>query len=243
MLKTIKILGIPFVDGDSTQVFNYLKINGGLLTVPAAPGLANISKDKEYYQSLLKSDIVIPDSGFMVLVWNILNKNKINKISGLNFINFFISLAEKIKDDKIFLINPSQIDNDFNLSYLNTKGLGFINGYVAPFYGNEVEDTILLLMIEEFKPRWILINIGGGTQEKLGLYLKNKLSYKPAILCTGAAIAFKTGRQAKIPVWVDNFYLGWLSRCLFKPTLYIPRYIKAFGVVKYIIKYKSQIVK
>lgn len=50
----------------------------------------------------------------------------------------------------------------------------------------------------------------------------------PVILCTGAAIAFFTGGQARIPVWADRLYLGWLFRIIEKPGVFLPRYLRAF---------------
>ncbi len=49
-------------------------------------------------------------------------------------------------------------------------------------------------------------------QERLGYALRKQLSYKPAILCLGAAIAFLSGGQANIPNWADRLMLGWLFR-------------------------------
>jgi UDP-N-acetyl-D-mannosaminuronic acid transferase (WecB/TagA/CpsF family) len=59
-----------------------------------------------------------------------------------------------------------------------------------------------------------VVNIGGGTQELLGWYLRRNVTGKPLIVCTGAAIAFLSGRQARIPSWADRFYLGWVMRIL-----------------------------
>ena len=45
--------------------------------------------------------------------------------------------------------------------------------YTAPIYNKQkVEDIDILKMIESKKPKYIIINLGGGTQEKLGAYLK-----------------------------------------------------------------------
>ncbi|UPT72017.1 MAG: hypothetical protein M0D53_06980 [Flavobacterium sp. JAD_PAG50586_2] len=99
---TIQILGIQFFKGKTEEVFNILSNKGGLMTVPAAPALVTVNRDKEYYDALLGSDVVIPDSGYMVLIWNSFFKNKINKISGLEFINFFMDNIDKFKNDSFF---------------------------------------------------------------------------------------------------------------------------------------------
>lgn len=238
----VQILGLQFFNGEPQSVFVSLQKSGGLLTVPAAPALVTIEQDKIYYEALLNSDILIPDSSYMVLVWNIFFKGNLRKLSGLEFINYFVEQSRSIKKDDLLLINPSDTDGKINTEYLRSCGFSIIekDNYTAPFYKADVADLILLEKIEKQRPLWILINIGGGTQEKLGLFLKRNLSYSPAILCTGAALSFKTGRQGKIPSWVDKIYLGWLHRCISNPKVFIPRYFKGFKLVNIIFKYKSQ---
>jgi N-acetylglucosaminyldiphosphoundecaprenol N-acetyl-beta-D-mannosaminyltransferase len=237
-LNTIRILGINFFNGTVLQVTSQVK-KGGLLVVPAAPALITIKKDIPYYQSLLSADIVIPDSGYMSLIWNLFHKQKIKRISGLKFLTGFLD-DEEIKSHNIMLVNPNEKEAEVNTDYL--KAIRFsasqITSYVAPVYEKKkVEDEELLKMIEIEKPQFILINIGGGIQEKLGSYLKEHVSYHPAIICTGAAIAFLTGQQAKIPGWVDKFFIGWLVRCLENPRRYVPRYFKAFSLISLILYY------
>jgi UDP-N-acetyl-D-mannosaminuronic acid transferase (WecB/TagA/CpsF family) len=200
--EKLKILGINFFNGNVESVVRALN-NGGLLVVPAAPALIAIKKDHDYYRALLDADIVIADSGYMALIWNIFKAKA-------------------------------------NHDYLDSEGFNLQkeSSYIAPLYDkSNVTDIDLLRMVEQQKPAYIIINLGGGTQEKLGAYLKRNLTYKPAIICTGAAIAFLTGHQASIPSWADKFFLGWLFRCLEKPKLYVPRYFKAFKLFILMMQY------
>ncbi|MFI5159458.1 MAG: WecB/TagA/CpsF family glycosyltransferase, partial [Sphingobacteriales bacterium] len=231
--NTVKILGLDFHNGCVTDAVSIVK-SGGFLTAPAAPGLINIRKDLAYYTALRSASVVIADSGFMALIWNSLNKKKINKISGLKFLISFLNDSEVRQTDQILMIDPRPEEAAANLAYLNNNGfnLSANMSYVAPIYDkNMVEDAQLLAYIEEKKPQYIIINLGGGIQEKLGAYLFNNLSYKPGIICTGAAIAFLTGHQADIPNWADRFSMGWLCRCVDNPNLYLPRYLKSFRLL------------
>jgi len=239
--NTIRILGINFFNGTPQQVVNILK-QGGLLVVPAAPALINIRTDSDYYKSLLAADIVIPDSGYMSLIWNLFHKRKINRISGLQFLITFLQDQEVKHTFSIMLVNPNQKETESNLTYLNSKGFGLRQNacYLAPIYNKKkVKDATLLKIIEDKKPAYIIINLGGGIQEKLGAYLKRNLTYKPAIICTGAAIAFLTGQQAKIPQWADKCFMGWLFRCFKSPKVYVPRYFKAFNLINLILQYEK----
>lgn len=238
----LEILGIHFFNGNTEEVVDKLK-SGGLLVVPAAPALITIEKDHAYYRSLLDADIVIADSGYMTLIWNLFHKQKINRISGLEFLKKFVDDQEVKATDQILLVDPQPKEAKANYHYLRSKGFNLPEGssYLAPFYDkSNIIDPVLLAVAEERKPKYIIINLGGGTQEKLGAYLKNNLSYKPAIICTGAAIAFLTGEQASIPGWADKFFMGWFFRCLEKPKLYVPRYLKAFRLCFLMLQYGKQ---
>lgn len=237
--KNFRILGIDFFNGQVKDVVHELK-SGGLLVVPAAPALITIKNDHGYFKSLLDADVVIADSGYMALIWNVFNKQKINRISGLAFLKDFFADADVKAASSMVLVDPTPKDAEANISYLNSIGFRLTKdiSYLAPMYDkSNIIDPELLAFIEEKRPAYVLINLGGGTQEKLGAYLKKHLSYKPAIICTGAAIAFLTGRQASIPEWADRLFLGWLFRCIEKPKLYIPRYFKAFKLLGLMIQY------
>jgi UDP-N-acetyl-D-mannosaminuronic acid transferase (WecB/TagA/CpsF family) len=87
-----------------------------------------------------------------------------------------------------------------------------------------------------------MVNIGGGVQEPLGYYLRQNLSYRPSIICVGAAIGFITGLQAGIPVWADALLLGWFFRCLHAPRAFIPRIWKGFRLVPILAQYRERSV-
>jgi UDP-N-acetyl-D-mannosaminuronic acid transferase (WecB/TagA/CpsF family) len=237
----IKILGIDFYNGQVNGVVNSLK-SGGLLVVPSAPGLASIKNDITYYKSLQAADIAIADSGYMSLLWNLTHSKKVNRISGLEFLIAFFADKEVKATSDILLVNPRKKEADANLAFLNGEGFNLSddNSYLAPMYDkSKIEDAELLALIEAKKPKYILLNLGGGVQEILGAYLKANLSYTPAIICTGAAIAFLSGQQANIPNWADKFFLGWLIRCIEKPKLYVPRYLDAFKLLAVMLQFNS----
>ena len=115
------------------------------------------------------------------------------------------------------------------------------NCYVAPWYGSEVEDRNLLSALEQHRPAHVVVAIGSGPQEKLGFYLRENLSYRPAIHCTGAALGFITGDQTSIPDWTDRFYLGWFFRLLAQPRTFIPRLSRALELPWLILKYGEKL--
>jgi len=232
------IFGIKFL-AEGYSCAKRMLDDGAFMVVPAAPALANIHRDSSYYEALLNSDFGLPDSGLMVLLMKYLKGIPVKKLSGLNFLRHFLSEAILKEEQCLFLVDPDvhqmRLNHRFLLS-LDIK-ITLSDHYVAPIYKRKiVEDIHLLSILEKKKPRYILINLGGGVQEKLGLYLKKNLSYRPGIICTGAAIAFLTGNQVAIPPLFDALHLGWLLRCLHDPKRFIPRYIKGLALIPLILK-------
>jgi N-acetylglucosaminyldiphosphoundecaprenol N-acetyl-beta-D-mannosaminyltransferase len=113
--------------------------------------------------------------------------------------------------------------------------------YVAPVYGSAVEDRQLSVQVDNHRPGHIVIAIGNGPQEKLGIYLRDHLSYRPAIHCIGAALGFLTGDQVAIPDWADRFYLGWLFRLFAQPRIFIPRLTRALELPWLVLRYGEQL--
>lgn len=99
--------------------------------------------------------------------------------------------------------------------------------YIAPKYGRPVEDEALLALVRQRCPRHVVIAVGGGIQDRLGLYLLERLDYRPAIHGIGAALGFLTGDQIRIPEWADRYYIGWFLRSLAQPRVFIPRFWSA----------------
>ena len=87
-----------------------------------------------------------------------------------------------------------------------------------------------------------MTNIGEGTQEILGLYLKKNLKIKTTILCTGAAISFFTKDQAPINSLIDRLYLGWFIRLIFNPFVFTERYLYSLRLIPMLISSKIKII-
>jgi exopolysaccharide biosynthesis WecB/TagA/CpsF family protein len=221
-----QILGIRFIVGHARDAIDQVSLGGGLVVVPAAPALTNLTHDKQYREALLGADFAIADSALMVLIWNLIQRDRLPKLSGLKYLRALIERPEFCESGASFWVMPTASSAERNVNWLNDHGIhvGHDSVYLAPMYGASVEDEELLNEIEKRRPRHVVVGLGGGTQERLGLYLKRNLSYKPAIHCIGAAIAFLSGEQVRIPVWVDQAGLGWLWRIASNPPRYVPRY-------------------
>jgi N-acetylglucosaminyldiphosphoundecaprenol N-acetyl-beta-D-mannosaminyltransferase len=239
MVTTQHILGLPFFNGDVDEAVAFMQRRGGYLVAPSGTCFARLREDEPYRRAMLSADLAIADSGLMVLTWQLLRREKIQRISGLKYLK---QLLEKLKREervRVFWVLPGERSRQKLLDCFRRQAFPVTidDCYVAPRYRLEVEDRRLLALIEERRPAHIVIAIGSGPQEKLGHYLCEILSYRPAIYCTGAALGFITGDQTAIPDWADRFFLGWLFRLFTQPHRFISRLMRGFELPWLIWKY------
>jgi UDP-N-acetyl-D-mannosaminuronic acid transferase (WecB/TagA/CpsF family) len=237
-----RILGIDFFDGPVSTAIVKMR-RGGLLVVPAAPALKDLDRNAGYRESLLNADLAITDSAFMVLIWNAIQRDRIRRLSGLEYLRALLLEPDVRQPGNTLWIMASPTSARLNLAWLKEQGIEVPEDcvYMAPLYGPSINDPILVERVNRLSPKHVIVTVGGGTQERLGLYLKRNLTYLPAIHCIGAAIAFLSGDQVNIPVWADKYYLGWLLRSLSEPKRYLPRYWEARKLFALILRYRDKL--
>jgi exopolysaccharide biosynthesis WecB/TagA/CpsF family protein len=236
-----QILGIQFCDGDVEEVLEGMFRKGGFLIAPSGTCFARLSRDATYREAVISADVAIPDSGAMVLLWRIVHRQKIPRISGLRYLQQLSTrlFAEKAK---VLWVLPNESARRKTGEWLQKNQFPFRDEdfYFAPMYGAAVEDRALVAKIDNQRPDHVIVGIGSGPQEKLGYYLRENLSYRPAIHCVGAALGFLTGDQVAIPDWADRFYLGWLLRLFAQPRVFIPRLSRALQLPWFIARYGAE---
>ena len=116
--------------------------------------------------------------------------------------------------------------------------------YIAPIYPpmGKLADKELLMVIEKqtqvhfHSARW-------EYKKDWEIFLRIIFPTIHLFFCTGAAIAFLSGLQAKIPSWDDKLYLGWLFRCFQKPRVFVPRYLSAVNLLHLLFRYGQRAPK
>jgi len=237
-----QILGVNFYAGDAQGAVERV-CQGGLLVVPAAPALKDLGENAPYREALLNADVAITDSAFMVMIWNLLERDSVQRVSGLEYLRALLQMETVRRPGNTFWIMAGAKSSQRNLDWLRAEGIEVPENCVweARQYGAEIDDPELVEAIERQRPQHVVVTLGGGTQERLGLYLKRRLNYLPGIHCIGAAIAFLSGDQVRIPVWADRMYLGWLFRCASAPMRYVPRYWSARKLLALMLRYRSEL--
>jgi UDP-N-acetyl-D-mannosaminuronic acid transferase (WecB/TagA/CpsF family) len=237
-----RILGVDFFTGDALEAIGRLQ-QGGLVVVPAAPALMHLTDDRDYREALLGADLAITDSSFMVMIWNLLQWDSIPRLSGLQYLKVLLKDGNFREPHNNFWIMASEKSALTNVLWLRRQGIevGVDDFCIAPTYGSTISDPELVANLANRRPGNIVVTIGGGTQERLGLYLKQHLDYSPAIHCIGAAIAFLSGDQVYIPAWADRLGLGWAFRCASSPRVFLKRYWAARKLASLIFRFRDQL--
>ena len=217
------ILGVRFYISDLEGLLGLVP-EGGLIVVPSAPVMVRLADDPSHREAMEGADFAVTDSGLMVLLWLIRTGERIRRISGVRLLRGLVEAKDFRGRGDTFWIMPSAGDSEANLAWLRRRGFDVSgdDAYVAPMYPREgpFSDSGLVDLLNARRPKLIAIGLSGGVQERLGWDLRRRLTYKPAILCIGGAIAMLSGRQARIPVWADWLALGWLFRFLHSPRVF-----------------------
>jgi N-acetylglucosaminyldiphosphoundecaprenol N-acetyl-beta-D-mannosaminyltransferase len=235
-----QILGVRFFVGSVNEAIEKIARTGGVMVAPAAPAMVKLRYESEQYRrALAEADFAIADSGLMVLLWKILKRQNVTRISGLAYLKRLIKESSFREPGNTVFVLPVEAAKEKTLMWSRGENLEIAaeDCYVAPQYSPTVEDGQLLAMIDKRRPAHVIIAIGNGPQEKLGRFLRNQLPYRPTIHCVGAALGFLTGDQAPIPGWADRFYLGWFFRLCAQPRIFIPRLARALELPWLIWKY------
>lgn len=240
---TQRVLGVSFFTGTLEEILDRVDHDGGLVVLPSGPGMRTLDSDPVYREALLGADYPLPDSGLMVLIWNLRYRPMMKKLSGFKYIAALLDRPSLKEQGATFWVMPSAASAERNREFLASKGItpGDDHVYIAPRYQRPFEDPVLLKKLEELRPRHVFIAVGGGVQEPLGFYLRKNLCYRPAIHCIGAAIGFLSGDQVRIPHWVDRTTLTWLWRIVWSPTRFLPRYWEARHLVGLMLRYRDRL--
>jgi exopolysaccharide biosynthesis WecB/TagA/CpsF family protein len=239
----VRILGLDFFDGTAPQAVDEALSRPGVIVAPSGTCFTRLQRDEIYRTAMTHADLVLPDSGLMVLLWRLLRRRRVTRISGLAYLKELVGRAEFRQERSLLWILPNEQAREKTARWLERHGflMNAENFCVAPIYRADVEDRSLVERVESRRPRHIVIALSGGVQEKLGFYLREHGGSRPAIHCIGGALGFITGYQIAIPNWADRLYLGWFLRLLANPRKFLPRALGAFALPAMILRYGEKL--
>jgi N-acetylglucosaminyldiphosphoundecaprenol N-acetyl-beta-D-mannosaminyltransferase len=183
-------------------------------------------KDKELYNALFQSDILLPDGVGAQMASKSLTGISIKKISGYEL---FIHEMEKLDQvsGKCFFLGSSEnvlslIRNRLQVEYPNVKS-GFYSPPFKPVFSVE-ENQSMLDAINSFSPDVLFVGMTAPKQEKWVATHFERISAKH-ICSIGAVFDFYAGTISRAPQWMINLGLEWFYRFIREPKRMWRRYL------------------
>ncbi|MEZ7821009.1 MAG: WecB/TagA/CpsF family glycosyltransferase, partial [Patescibacteria group bacterium] len=175
-------------------------------------------KDRLFHESLLDSNIILPDGSGITLAIKVLYGNTVHKYSGPEMHLDILCIANK-EGKKVFYLGSSPktlklIEERLKVEYPNINV-----GFYSPPYKDEFTDQENQRMIDavnEFNPDFLFVGMTAPKQEKWTYKHKKELNAK--VICSiGAAFDFFAGTVKLPPQWIIDIHLQWLHRLCKEP--------------------------
>ncbi len=127
---------------------------GGLLVAPSGTCFARLRADKIYRRAMIAADLAIADSGLMVVLWRLLRRERVQRISGLKYLKHLLGRLKGEGKRAVLWVLPTKRAEQKFLDWSRGEAFPIMseNWYVAPRYGVEVDDRDLLALIEQRRP-------------------------------------------------------------------------------------------
>jgi N-acetylglucosaminyldiphosphoundecaprenol N-acetyl-beta-D-mannosaminyltransferase len=184
----------------------------------------NIANQNNRYHEVLKSaDLVYADGVGVVLAANILQREKIKKITSRDWLDEFCKVS--IEDDlRIYLLGAKPEINRKSRIYLENKysGLKVVGASDGYFQGKSEPE--ILSEIDETNPHVLFVAMGTPKQEQWIAENREKIA-APVCWAVGAMFDVLAGSEPGVPAWMNAIGLEWFWRLLMDPTGKWKRYI------------------
>ena len=123
-----------------------LQKKSGLVVAPSGPGLSkDLLLSDSYRKALSKAELILPDSGLMCLWLKIFGKNKLQRLSGLKFLNKFLENITIIENDLVSIFEKN------NIKKISTKNKKFdpnLHQAMTEIEDDKAESGIILQEIQ-----------------------------------------------------------------------------------------------
>lgn len=198
--------------------------------------------DAQFKQSLMESDILLPDGIGIVAASKFLDGKTFKKIAGADLHQFLLNKLDQTGGSCFYLGSCTEtlgkIKERLAEEYPNIS----TNFYSPPFKPEfTVSDSALMVeMINKFNPDVLFVGMTAPKQEKWAHSHKNAID--AGMICSiGAVFDFYAGTKKRPPRILIAFGLEWLGRLIREPKRMWKRYIYYGFVFAYYLskeKYK-----
>jgi N-acetylglucosaminyldiphosphoundecaprenol N-acetyl-beta-D-mannosaminyltransferase len=201
--------------------------------------------DQEFYNALMKSDILIPDGIGVVHALRFLDGTKIKKIAAYDLMTYELEYLNQI-GGKCFFLGSSEnvlelVVQRASKDYPKTK----IGTYSPPFKKtfSEEDNTKMVDAVNSFSPQVLFVGMTAPKQEKWTALHFERLNANH-IGCIGATFDFYAGTITRAPKWMIDQGFEWLYRLVREPKRMWRRYVLGIPIFAYyMLREKFKVMK
>lgn len=232
MNKRVKILGVEIdcliLEQAVKRSESFLKSDKfHFITTPNPEILLKGQKDEKYLKILKKADLSLPDGAGLFFASRVLDKGLKQRITGVDFTQKLLKLAEQKNYSVYFLISKKSLSSykDIKESFLKKYPGLKIEGREVDF--KKLKDSDLIFSINQFGPDILLTTFGAPKQEKWIYKNRHKFETIKIAMGVGGALDFISGKIKRAPDFLKKFGLEWLFRLLKEPRYRFKRIFNA----------------
>ncbi|CQD20083.1 WecB/TagA/CpsF family glycosyl transferase [Mycobacterium lentiflavum] len=175
------------------------------------------NRDGAFADGLLQSDVILRDGIGMQLLFQ-----KLNIDAGLNMngTDLIPRLLDSAKGQTVGLLGTADPYLSNAVDQLKQAG----HNVIVAQDGFQ-DKAAYLSLVEQYRPKVIVLGMGMPKQELIAAYLKEHVTYNPLIINAGALIDFIGGKTKRAPRWVREVHMEWVFRLLSEPKRLFRRYV------------------
>lgn len=183
-------------------------------------------EDKEFGQTLAKSNVLLPDGVGITLAARILNGKHVKKIAGWDVHQYLLEKANA-NNEKVFYLGSTQktlelISRKISFEFPNITHKHFSPPFKTEFSSRD--SSTMISSINEFSPNILFVGMTAPKQEKWVDQFRSEIE-ADIIVSIGAVFDFYAGTTKRAPNWIINIGMEWFYRLIREPGRMWKRYL------------------
>ena len=225
--QSYSLLGIPFHEVSLDDVVGHIKHcvqhkQKCFLTTPNLNFLVQAQRDRQFFQTILDSDLCIADG--MPIVWlaGLLELPIKTRVAGSDVFEALMNTPPGDRIIRTFFFGGQPGVAEKATKALNEKhGLLHGCGFYDPGFGSveEMSSDAIIQLINDARPDFVVVALGASKGQKWISHNKERLSCQ-VISHLGAVVNFVAGDIQRAPVAFQKVGLEWLWRIFKEPVLW-----------------------
>ena len=182
-------------------------------------------KDRPFLEKVNNADLVLADGKPVAIACKILQHQKQERISGMDFTPRILERANENKLAVFVYGSTAEVYNAIKEKInFNYPGIS-LAGFISPPFRQLTENEILsdIETINRSGTHIVLVALGCPKQEKW--MAENSKKIHAVLLGIGGALPVIAGIQKRAPIWMQNMALEWLYRLIQQPGRLFTRYV------------------